>query len=146
MASEITITIWTDAPASPSLAHSLATEAAASIRRATSLRAEAVASAARPVQPAEVAAAADLPDLPRVTAEDGPAIEATGQRSIKRANPVYLVPLEEAVVVETNEGPLTAQAGDFVAYDPISGHVWPVAASYVAQHYDLGVWPEHPPA
>lgn len=71
------------------------------------------------------------------TTADGPRLQAEGQRAIKRPNPVFLQRQEEAFSVQTNEGVLNGQAGDFVAHDPISGHVWPVAASYVEQHYDF---------
>lgn len=67
---------------------------------------------------------------------DGPAIRTAGKKMQKRPNPVYMVPLTEDVMVDTHDGTLRGKAGDFVAHDPISGHVWPVAASYVAQHYD----------
>jgi len=69
------------------------------------------------------------------TAEDGPRLLAEGTPAIKKPNPVYLERQGEDFTVETNEGPLHGHAGDYLAYDPISGHVWPVAASYVAQHY-----------
>lgn len=72
----------------------------------------------------------------RYAADDGARIKQTGARMIKRPNPVYMIQVTASCEVETNEGVLTAKPGDFVAYDPISGHVWPVAASYVAQHYD----------
>jgi hypothetical protein len=55
---------------------------------------------------------------------------------IKRPNPVFMIPVDEKCEVETNEGVLTADVGDFIAHDPISGHVWPIASSYVDQHYD----------
>lgn len=55
---------------------------------------------------------------------------------LKKPNPVYMRQVDEPFTVHTNEGPLTAKPGDFVAHDPISGHFWPVAASYVEQHYD----------
>lgn len=68
--------------------------------------------------------------------QHGQVIQEGGTRMRKRPNPVYMLKLSSEATVETNEGTLRAHAGDFVAYDPISGHVWPVAASYVAQHYD----------
>lgn len=63
-------------------------------------------------------------------------------KMVKRPNPVYMRRIGEAFEVETNEGFLTAQAGDYIAHDPISGHFWPVAASYVRQHY---VWADEAP-
>ncbi len=70
------------------------------------------------------------------TSEDGPSIMAHGFKMAKKRNPVYLVPVVEEGIVRTNEGPLSAHIGDFIAYDPISGHVWPVAADYVNIHYE----------
>jgi len=74
--------------------------------------------------------------MKRITQEHGPTIAAEGERMMKRPNPVYMIPVTEDTEVETNEGVLTAHPGGYIAHDPISGHVWPVAASYVAQHYD----------
>lgn len=68
---------------------------------------------------------------------DGPRLQQSGRRAIKRPNPVFMERQEEAFSVQTNEGVLQGAAGDYVAHDPISGHVWPVAASYVEQHYDF---------
>lgn len=67
---------------------------------------------------------------------DGPAIVKHGRKMAKKRNPVYLFPVIEEATVNTNEGPLAAHVGDWVAHDPISGHVWPVTASYVAVHYE----------
>jgi len=39
---------------------------------------------------------------------------------------------------------LEATDGDFIAHDPVSGHVWPVAADYVELHYE-DMPPEPPP-
>ncbi len=69
------------------------------------------------------------------TPTDGPELVAKGQRMLKLPNPVYLLKQSDMFEVETNEGKLNGNAGDFVAHDPISGHVWPVSASYVKQHY-----------
>lgn len=54
----------------------------------------------------------------------------------KKRNPVFLIRQDEDFEVNTNEGLLNGKAGDYVAHDPISGHVWPVAASYVEVHYE----------
>lgn len=72
-----------------------------------------------------------------ITQEHGPSIQEEGRRAMKRPNPVWMVQLDADARVQTTEGMLTGKAGDFVAYDPISGHVWPVQASYVEQHYDF---------
>lgn len=69
------------------------------------------------------------------TATDGPTLVREGVAMKKKPNPVYMARQDEAFDVQTNEGMLSGKAGDFVAHDPISGHVWPVAASYVEQHY-----------
>ncbi|MES2137022.1 MAG: hypothetical protein V4502_08190 [Pseudomonadota bacterium] len=69
------------------------------------------------------------------TQKDAPEIIDKGARMLKLPNPVYMLRQDDMFDVETNEGMLSGQAGDFVAHDPISGHVWPVAASYVEQHY-----------
>jgi hypothetical protein len=71
----------------------------------------------------------------RFTQADAPKIIQHGQRMLKLPNPVYLQRVPEPFEVETTEGVMSAHAGDFVAHDPISGHVWPVQASYVEQHY-----------
>lgn len=59
-----------------------------------------------------------------------------GVPMVKKPNPVYMRQIPEDFNVETNEGWLYAHAGDYLAHDPISGHIWPVAADYVAVHYD----------
>jgi hypothetical protein len=56
-------------------------------------------------------------------------------RMVKQPNPVFMRRIGEPFIVETHEGRLTGQAGDYLAHDPISGHFWPVAASYVRFHY-----------
>jgi hypothetical protein len=70
------------------------------------------------------------------TAADIPGIIQVGRKMAKKRNPVHLVKQHEDFEVQTNEGKLTAHAGDYLAHDPISGHIWPVAASYVEQHYE----------
>jgi hypothetical protein len=74
--------------------------------------------------------------MKRFTAKDGPSLQQTGVAMMKKPNPVWMNQQAEAFEVETNEGMLTGKPSDFVAHDPISGHVWPVAASYVIQHYE----------
>lgn len=74
--------------------------------------------------------------LPPYSSADGPALVRTGVKMAKKRNPVYLLKQDTDFHVQTNEGLLGAKAGDYLAHDPISGHVWPVAASYVAQHYE----------
>jgi hypothetical protein len=59
-----------------------------------------------------------------------------GTKSLKKANPVWLFQQREEFQVETNEGVLNGKAGDYVAHDPLSGHVWPVSQEYVAMHYE----------
>ncbi len=74
--------------------------------------------------------------IPAFGPEHGPGLMLNGSKMVKKRNPVYLLKQHYAFEVQTNEGKLTGKAGDFLAHDPISGHVWPVAASYVEQHYE----------
>lgn len=71
-----------------------------------------------------------------ITAADGQHIRNLGVPMRKKPNPVYMHKMHVPFDVETNEGTMSGKAGDFVAYDPLSGHVWSVSADYVAQHYD----------
>lgn len=59
-----------------------------------------------------------------------------GRKMLKRPNPVFIVKQDAEFTVETDSGVLQGVAGDSVAYDPISGHVWPIKQSYLDQHYD----------
>ena len=54
------------------------------------------------------------------TEADGPALAKRGLKMAKRRNPVYL----------------ERQTQPFEVHDPISGHVWPVAADDVDVHYE----------
>lgn len=66
---------------------------------------------------------------------DGSLIRAIGVPMAKKPNPVYLHRVDGPFVVHTAEGPLRCEDG-YVAFDPMSGHVWPVDAEYVAMHYE----------
>ena len=68
-------------------------------------------------------------------ASDGLVIKAEGV-AYRKTSPTWAMPVDQPFEVETSEGVLTAAAGDFVAYDEKSGHVWPVAAGYVALNYE----------
>jgi hypothetical protein len=70
------------------------------------------------------------------TSRDGDAIQVTGSKMAKKRNPVYLLQKTEAFQVETKEGVLAGNPGDYVAFDPLTGHVWAVSAEYVAMHYE----------
>lgn len=70
------------------------------------------------------------------TTDHGPDIVESGRKMAKKRNPVYLLRQDSEFTVQTNEGVLTGKPGDYLAHDPISGHVWPVASSYVEQHYE----------
>lgn len=48
---------------------------------------------------------------------------------------VYMQQMTGPFDVDTAEGRLSGGAGDFLAYDPASKHLWPVKASYVELHY-----------
>lgn len=69
------------------------------------------------------------------TKDDAEELKKSGTPMLKKPNPVYMTPQTEDFEVETNEGTLKGKGGDYVAYDPISGHVWPVSKEYVAMHY-----------
>lgn len=75
--------------------------------------------------------------MPHFTANDGPIIAQLGDKMKKKLSPVYMVQQDLPGTVETNEGTLSFNAGDFIAHDEKSGHVWPVSAEYVEQHYDV---------
>jgi hypothetical protein len=70
------------------------------------------------------------------TKADGPELVKASNKMAKKRNPVYLQRQVSEFTVETNEGVMTGRPGDYLAHDPISGHVWPVASSYVEQHYE----------
>lgn len=73
--------------------------------------------------------------IKRFMPEHGPLIRAEG-KAMRKASITYVWgPIQHDFVVETNEGTLGAHKGDYVAYDETSGHVWPVAAAYVAANY-----------
>ena len=74
---------------------------------------------------------------PTFKTADGTRLASEGRKAIKRPNPVFLLRQDGPFSVETNEGTLGGKPGDFVAHDPISGHVWPVSAAYVQQHYEF---------
>lgn len=69
------------------------------------------------------------------TQEDRAQIKDLGVPHVKRPLPVYLLRWDEEFVVQTNEGVMSGRPGDFVAYDPLSGHIWPIQKGYVEQHY-----------
>lgn len=64
-------------------------------------------------------------------------IEEDGVVGVKKPFPVYLLEQDKPFMVYTNEGPLSGKPGDYVAYDEISGHIWPVSREYVETHYDI---------
>lgn len=63
------------------------------------------------------------------------AATTTWERMVRKPDPVYLLQMAEAFKVETDAGVMGGEAGGYLAYDPDSGHLWPVKASYIAQHY-----------
>jgi hypothetical protein len=54
---------------------------------------------------------------------------------IKRPNPVHMQRMKGPFEVDTAEGRMSCQDG-YLAYDHLTGHMWPVAADYVVLHYD----------
>lgn len=73
----------------------------------------------------------------RYSSTDGDLIVMQGKQALKKPNVVHMLKSPEEFEVQTNEGLMKGNPGDYLAHDPISGHVWPVAASYVEQHYDF---------
>lgn len=57
------------------------------------------------------------------------------EQKVRQPHPVYLKHMPEAFKVEIDSGVMDGEAGGWLAYDPTSGHVWPVKASYIDQHY-----------
>ena len=76
--------------------------------------------------------------ITRFMPEHGSLIKDAGVAMRKKTTSVVHMwgPILHDFVVETNEGTLGAKAGSYVAYDEVSGHVWPVDADYVAAHYE----------
>jgi hypothetical protein len=72
----------------------------------------------------------------KFTAQDINELICNGQRMAKKRNVVVMTKQDTSFQVETREGLATGKAGDYVAHDPISGDIWPVAADYVAHHYE----------
>lgn len=78
-----------------------------------------------------------MEQIVKFTQADADMLMSEGKKMAKKRNPVYLYgPLNYTSSVETNEVILNAKIGDYVAHDPISGHVWPIAADYVEMHYE----------
>ena len=71
-----------------------------------------------------------------ITKNNGPQIREVGVKMMKKPNPVYMVRKSQPFDVETEEGVMHGEPGDYVVYDPMSGHVWPVKADYVEMHYE----------
>lgn len=73
---------------------------------------------------------------------DADYIMAEGKVCHKKPSVVYLLQVpgdpDECFTIDTREGQLTSPCGSYVAYDPKSGDVWPIAADYVAMHYAEG--------
>lgn len=64
-------------------------------------------------------------------------IDSTGfECMVKKPNLVLMQQQTEDFEVETAEGLMKGHPGDYLAHDPMSGHVWPVKQSYVALHYE----------
>lgn len=74
--------------------------------------------------------------FPHYNRADGPLIEDAGKKMARKRNPVYLYRETQDFSIETREGVLHSPAGSYVAYDPLSGDIWPAAADYVAMHYE----------
>ena len=55
--------------------------------------------------------------------------------NFKNPSPVWMKRIEEDMLVVTDSGTLEAKAGDWLCYDDISKHVWPISNDYKNQHY-----------
>lgn len=53
---------------------------------------------------------------------------------IKRPSAVHMKRMDGPFEVDTDAGHVTCSEG-FIAYDPISGHYWPVTVEYARIHY-----------
>jgi len=71
-----------------------------------------------------------------ITSGMGPQIMETGTKMIKKPNPVYMIRKSTPFQIQTDRGLMEGNPGDYIAYDPVSGQVWPVSPEYVEQHYD----------
>lgn len=66
----------------------------------------------------------------------GTTINTAGfKKMVRKPNPVWMRQIDEEFEVKTENGSLRGDPGDSVAFDPMSGHVWPVKAEYVKMHY-----------
>jgi len=72
--------------------------------------------------------------IPIFTQDDGPSIKDNGVE-MRKKHTVFLQRVDGPFSVSTVEGPLSCKDG-FIAYDPITGHVWPVDSTYVSIHYE----------
>lgn len=66
----------------------------------------------------------------------GSTLTIVGTPMMKKPNPVFMLRVNDDFEIITEEGRLSAKKGDWIAHDPLSGHVWPVAAAYAAMHYE----------
>ena len=76
------------------------------------------------------------------TKEHGPVIAVLGEKMVRNPSAVSMIAVQSDFEVMTNEGLLRGKAGDYLAYDELSGHVWPVSEEYVGMHYTsvAGAW------
>ncbi len=69
------------------------------------------------------------------TSADGETLQRLGVSMTKKPNPVVVLQWHEPFITKTDRGDVQAEAGDYVAYDPLTKIVWPLAQSYLDQHY-----------
>jgi len=69
------------------------------------------------------------------TQDAGKDILRDGTKMIKRPNPVFVLKQDNYFAVDTAEGVMRGNPGDYVVYDPISGHVWVIKEDYLKMHY-----------
>jgi hypothetical protein len=68
-------------------------------------------------------------------------IREVGKWMVRNPDPVLVVRVfTEDFLVETSAGIMAGKEGDYLAYDPQSGHVWPITPEYLEMHYKEAPW------
>lgn len=73
-----------------------------------------------------------------ITSKDGPRIMEMGVKMVRKPDPVFVYSLPEFTSIDASpQGLQSGHKGDYVAYDPMTGRVWPVDAGYLEVHYEV---------
>lgn len=76
------------------------------------------------------------------TKENGPALADTRTKITKKRKDdekeaaIYVQKQDVAFTVETDGGIVPGRPGDYLAYDPTSGRVWPMSWQYLEHYYE----------